>query len=377
MKRKSTALARVCFMLCLFALGACAETFDPAPSAIIVGNDNGLMTTERDAPLVVQFSEKIVRETLVARVVLAHLDLEENLPDERTPPDRAAFEADTLGLFSGKDPAAARGGEFSLTEPAQGSVLTFAPTQSFAISTPYMLIIEPGLEDGAGHPTRTRIKIPFAFGLVCSAARASLPSGYYFFLLNVDPPPVATQLRLDAHMLVDQEQGTWRALFTNARRVPALNARAGCPSDCGDQICRLYPEGTSACVLPSAPMGSVDELLDFLPVPEPPDGFTFSAAGCAADQADGSVAFGTDPFVIDLSIGGSIQVHTENTVVTGSFAADPGDPARLRAAGRVSVGLVQLNGQGTDSTQGTLAAINLFPEEVAEIESFGTPIPTL
>jgi hypothetical protein len=340
-------------MLCLFALGACAETFDPAPSAIIVGNDNGLMTTERDAPLVVQFSEKIVRETLVARVVLAHLDLEENLPDERTPPDRAAFEADTLGLFSGKDPAAARGGEFSLTEPAQGSVLTFAPTQSFAISTPYMLIIEPGLEDGAGHPTRTRIKIPFAFGLVCSAARASLPSGYYFFLLNVDP------------------------LFTNARRVPALNARAGCPSDCGDQICRLYPEGTSACVLPSAPMGSVDELLDFLPVPEPPDGFTFSAAGCAADQADGSVAFGTDPFVIDLSIGGSIQVHTENTVVTGSFAADPGDPARLRAAGRVSVGLVQLNGQGTDSTQGTLAAINLFPEEVAEIESFGTPIPTL
>jgi hypothetical protein len=364
-------------LLCLCALAACAETFDPAPGASIVGNENGLMTTERDAPLVVQFSEKIARETLVARIVLAELDLEENLPDERTPPDRTAFEADTIGLFSGKDPAASRGGEFSLTESAQGSVLTFVPPQSFAISTPYMLIIEPGLEDGTGHDTRTRIKIPFAFGLVCGSARASLPSGYYFFLLNVDPPPAATQLRLDAHMLVDQEQGTWRALFTNARRVPALNARVGCPSDCGDQICRLYPVGTSECVLPSAPMGSVDEFPDFVPVPDAPDGFTFSVAGCAADQPDGSVAFGTDQFAIDLSIGGSLQMHMENMFVTGSFVTDAADPARLRAAGRIAVGLVQVNGQGADSTQGTLAAISLLSDEVAEIESLGTAIPTL
>src|SRR6187397_2084962 len=82
------------------ALGALllagCETFDPPPHAAIDGAVNGVMTTPRDAGLLIRFDEPVPPGTLHVRIVKDIRDGENNLLDERQPPDPSGFESSTL-----------------------------------------------------------------------------------------------------------------------------------------------------------------------------------------------------------------------------------------------------------------------------------------
>ncbi len=364
-------MRRTLFALVL-ALGlAGCETFEPPPKPSIAGDVNGVMKTELDAPLVVDFSEPIVKSSLRIKVVKAQLDAEGNLLDEETPPKLDEFKASTLIAYQAAHPDDADlsyGGSFELTDTS----LTITPDKPFAVSVPYLLLVEPGLEDAAGHATVPRIRLPFTFQLE-GGGPTLLPTGYYYFLMNVDY--LSTQIQAYTYMKVDPETGAWRAIFTNANRRPALNSRPGCPSSCPTDtpICALLP--SPRCVKPSEKQTDLVQFTDFLPEPDPPNGYTFVADGFARDEADGTTAFGTAPFLIEVTIGtGGIKVDAENTRVAGIFRKH--EDGRWRGTGSLSVETVKLNNVGADPTKGTFDAMSLTADEVKAVESFGYPIPT-
>jgi hypothetical protein len=174
-------------------------------------------------------------------------------------------------------------------------------------------------------------------------------------------------------MKVDPETGIWRAIFTNANRLEALNSRPGCPSSCSSDtpVCALIP--TPRCVKPSEKQTALDQYVDFLPETAPPNGYTFVVDGFARDEATGT-AYGTAPFLIEVSIGtGGILVQAENTVIVGEFKQEAG---RWKASGSLSVEVVKLNGTGSSGTKGTFDAMSLSDAEKNDVESFGSPIPT-
>ena len=363
--KKSLALAALALLGC--------QTFDPPPSADLLSADNGVMTTTPDEPLVVQLSETFKTDTLKMEIVPAVIDKEENLLDEQKPPKTQEFKDSIVVAYDGarpNDESRTYGATFDLA----GRDMTITPTEPLAYSVPYLLLVEPGLEDLDGHATVPRQRLPFTYRLNGGGPN-SLPTGYYYFLMNVDY--LAVQIRVYAYMKVDPESGAWRAIFTKANRRTALNGRPGCPSCSGDTpVCSLYP-GPAACVKPSVKQGDLSEFKDFLPEKDPPDGYYFIADGFARDEPDGSIALGTAPFLIDIVIGtGAIDVRAEGTKVTGNFVQDPNDSERWVANGSLSVDVVKLNGNGADPTQGTFTAMNLKQSEVDEIEGFGYPIPT-
>ena len=109
-----------------------------------------------------------------------------------------------------------------------------------------------------------------------SGAKTALPTGYYFFLFDVDY--LSTQLQTYVHIDVSPAPGTWKGVFTDANRREALNSRPGCPSCALDApICALVP--SPRCVKASEKQGALDEYVDFLPEPDPPGGYTFVADG--------------------------------------------------------------------------------------------------
>jgi hypothetical protein len=367
-----------CFAaLFALALPAC-ETFDPPPKPIVEGLENGVMKKEPNEPLVVRFSEPIVQSSLRLKLVKAVMDAEENLLDEQDPPDLKGFKASTLVAFDGEthkpsdEPEETEknyGGKFDLT--ATG--LTIQPTKPFEVSTPYLMLVEPGLQDLDGHKTVPRIRLPFTYELQ-GGGPTTLPTGYYYFLLNVDY--LAVQIQVFTYMDVDPVTGIWRARFTNGNRLAQLNARDECkPLSCGGDtpICALLPK--PRCVKPSEKQTKLDQFVDFLPEAEPPNGYFFIADGFAKDETNGTTAFGTAPFLIEVTVGsGAILVNAENTRIAGVFRKH--DDQRWRATGSLSVEVVKLNGIGKDPTKGTFEAMSLFPDEVEKVASYGTPIST-
>jgi hypothetical protein len=177
-------------------------------------------------------------------------------------------------------------------------------------------------------------------------------------------------------MQVDPETGVWKAIFTNGNRREALNQRPGCPASCpaATPICALLP--SPACVKQSEKQTDLAQFVDFLPEPDPPYGYTFVANGVVRDEPNGTTAFGTAPFLIEVTIGtGKVKVQAEDTQISGVFAKD--GEGRWRGNGTVSVAVVKLNGIGKDPTKGTFAAMSLTADEVEKVESFGYPIPVL
>ncbi len=348
------------------------QKFDPPPEVRIANNDNGVMTQEADAPFVLLFSEPIEKNTFRTKLIRAVLDSEGNLLDETDPPDLDGFLANTLVAFDGSDPENEDkdfGGTFDLTEDR----LSIEVGAGFQVSQLYYALVEPGLADKDGHKTIPRQRLPFHFELA-GGGPTILPTGYYYFVFDVDPPPLATQIQVFGYMKVNPDTGAWRAIFTNANRRPALNARPGCPSSCPSDlpICALVP--SSRCVKPSEKQTSLVEFVDFLPEVDPPDGYTFIADGYA-DGLDGDIALGTAPFLIDLTIGtGGINIRAENSKVSGVFKQDAS--GRFVGTGSISVERVKLNGIGEDPTKGVFNAMTLTKEEVSAVEAFGYPIPT-
>jgi hypothetical protein len=368
MQRLPFALLAV--LLALLGLTACQE-FDPPPKPRVEGLDNGVMTTAPDAPFVIQFSEPFVRSSLRVKLVKAIVDSEGNLLDEQSPPDPDAFRESTVVAFDGRaedDEDRTYGGKFEVGE----STLSIDPQNAFAVSSPYLLLIEPGLEDLEGHVTKPRVRIPFTFQLKGGGATA-MPTGYYYFILNVDY--LATQIQVFSYLEMDPVTGIWRSRFTNGNRLPQLNGRPGCPASCATDtpICALVP--TARCVKPSEKQTSLEQYVDFLPEEAPPNGYFFIADGFVKDETNGTTAFGTSPFLIAVTVGtGGILVNAENTRISGVFREHA--DGRWRATGSLSVEVVKLNGIGKDPTKGTFEAMSLTDAEVKQVESFGIPIPT-
>lgn len=358
------------FVTALVLLGC--QTFDPPPKVTIQGSENGVMKTQPDEPFVLLFSEPIRQGSFKTKLVKAVTDGEGNLLDEQDPPDLEAFLANTAVAFDGADPEnedKSYGATFDLTD----TQLSMEVGAGFQISAPYLAIIEPKLEDKDGHFTLPRQKLPFTFQLE-GGGPTTLPTGYYYWLFDIEPPPLQTQIQVFTYMKVDPATGHWRANFTNANRRAALNSRPGCPA-CADltPVCALIP--TPRCVKPSDKQIDIAEWVDFLPEKDPPDGYYFIADGFARDEADGKISLGTAPFLIDINIGaGNINIRAENTKVIGAFEMDTN--GRLVATGSVSIEVVKVNGTGKDPTDGIFKAFLLTDEEVAAVEAFGYPIPT-
>lgn len=358
------------FSALLFSISC--ENFDPPPHLTINGSDNGIMSNQPADPLVLKVSEPFERGSLRLKIVPAILDGEKNLLDEQSPPKLDEFKDTIIAAYDGsrpEDEAATFGASFDV----QGTQITITPNKPLGFSVPYLVLVEPGLEDLDGHATVPRTRLPFTF-ILSGGGPTTLPTGYYYFLLNVDF--LSTQIQTYAYMDINPDTGSWRAKFTNGNRLPALNSRPGCPSCSGiTPVCALIP--SARCVKPSEKQTAIVEYTDFLPEEPPPDGYAFVADGFVRDEADGTVGFGTAPFLIDVTIGsGSIRVEGERSKFSGTFTKSTTVPGRWEAKGAISVDVVKINGVGADSTKGNFEAISLSADEVADVESFGYPIPT-
>jgi hypothetical protein len=363
---------RSLILLAALSLVGC-ERFDPPPEPRIADSENGIMTRTPEDPIVLSFSEEYKQDTLRVKMVPAVFDAEGNLLDEQKPPKLEEFEATTLLAYDGARPddyLATLGGTF--TPDARGLVIDPQVTPSY--SNPYLLLVEPGLEDLDGHATVPRIRLPFVYELP-EGGPTKLPTGYYYFILNVDY--VSTQIQAFAYLNVDADTGQWSGVFTNASRLEVLNSRPGCPSNCDGEtpVCALVP--SPQCVKPSLKQQVLAEFSDFVPEVDPPNGYIFPSEGFAQDQADGSIAFKTSPFLIDIVVGtGGVNVRAEGSKISAVFVESESEPGRLMATGSISVDVIKLNGTGADPTQGTLLAMSLTQAEVDQVEALGLPIPT-
>lgn len=348
------------------------ETFDPPPSPSVDGLDNGIMSTEPDAPFVIEFSEPIVKSSLRTKIVPYVVDSEGNLLDEQSNPDPEKFKETTLVAFNGAapdDPDKSYGATFELTDKK----LTITREKRFDVSAGHLALFEPGLADLDGHETVPRIRIPFTYQLP-GGGPTQMPTGYYYFLINVDY--ISTQIQAFTYMKIDPVTGVWKAIFTNGNRLEALNKRPGCPSGCSGAtpVCALLP--SAHCAKPSEKQTTLEQYVDFLPDKDPPNGYVFVANGVVRDEPNATTAFGTAPFLIEVTIGtGGILVQAEDTKISGIFRLH--DDGRWRGTGTASVKVVKLNGIGKDPTKGTFEAMSLTEDEVKAVESFGYPIPTL
>lgn len=373
----------------LVALDAC-ETFDDAPTASLVGEQQTRMTTDPADPLVIEFSEPIVGSTLRVKLLelrRGDLDGELDLPDEQDPPDLEKMKERTLLAYDGAapgDPERTYGGAFELAPDRRSFTISpqrYDPNfdemkdRDLSVGTAYVLLVEPGLKDDAGIATRPRTRVPFTYPLAGGGPTA-LPSGYFFFLMDLDL--LAQQLQLYAHLVVDPATGDWQGIYTDSDR-PTVR-RPGCPVCPAEKpACQLLNPALDRCVLVSDKMTALEQFADHVPVPDPPGGYVFRVNGFARDEADGTIAFGTAPFEIDIAIGtGQIRVQATRTVITGSFRrAEILGVERWVAVGSAAVDAVFLNGVPSGTAEGTLSAMDITAEEVAATESLGQVVPTV
>ncbi len=369
----------IIFAVFALSFGASCETFDPAPSVTLDNDVNGAMTVDSTQPLVVRFSEPVEPGTIRIKVISLDvdnaIDYEGNLLDEQSPPQLQAFKDSTVIAYDGAHPddeTRSYGGTFELD--AKHTALTITPGVSLNVTVPYMLLIEPGLSDTAGNVTVPRIRLPFTYPLK-GGGPTSLPSGYYYFLINVDF--LAQQIRTYSYLDVDPVTGEWHGVFTEAVRRDVLNTRPGCPSSCPEAtpICQLLNPALASCVKQSEHQNKLTEFPDFIPDPNPGTGFVFRVVGFARDEANGTISFGTAPFNIDLLIGAT-KVTTHGSVITGKFTESPTEPGRFVATGSIAVDVVQINGNDGGPTKGTLQAMTMTQDEIDGVEAFGTKVPT-
>ena len=256
-------------------LGAACQSFEAPPEPSIDGLQSGVLS-DVNAPLRLRFSKPIDPATLRVKVVRYETDDEGNLPDERPEPQELA------PLFSHDPDEGDKAGKSSIEENDQSFIVT--PLARFPVGTKLALLVEPGLATKDGVTTNSRRKILFAYNFDCKGGKGSkvLATGPYFLLLDVEQP-LGTQIQLFGWMQVDPATGLFAGQFTNADRNPDRSRCGGrCPAT---QVCRTLP--AEDCVVPSLRCANEDEFPDFVVNATPPTGYSFTASGCAEDQADG------------------------------------------------------------------------------------------
>jgi len=332
-----------------FGVPAC-ETYDAPPNVFLNDLVDGTLADNK-APLVITFSEAVDPATLSLKVALFETDTEGNLFDEDTGKDDEG-EATELATFFVHDPTKKKtdeGGEGKLSR--DGLTYTITLTEPLPIGPALALLIEPGLADSSGIRTETRQRISFAYRFACSDAGVSqiFKTGAYFFVADVEKP-IPTQLQLIVWFDLDPVTGVVTGQFTNADRLPGTTC--GCAADDG---CSSVGE---KCVLPSAKAGSEDEYKHFLfPNASPPEGYTFRASVCVADQPDGTVSFANAP--VDVAIE-QPPVTVVGTRLTAQFVVDA--DGVLRCSGSLTGEEVLLGVANSGAASGTFTG-RFIPED--------------
>lgn len=297
--------------LALILCAGCGE-YDSPPQVVLPQAVDGVLVNPT-APLVVGFHEPIDLDTLKLKIIRYETNSEGQLGDEDSDP---ATELDILYEHTGPLDADVGGTGYLDETGAQWWAELFT---TFPIGPRLAVIIEPGLKDLAGNEWKVRQTLIFGFEFECSegAPSATFPSGTYVFLVNVDDP-IATQIQLFGHIIVDNEYGVYVGQFTNADR----NENLDCGLVCEDgEVCSLLPE--PRCVLPSADMSSPYEFSDYVPNAAPPKGYSFTIKGCVRDLEDGTVAFGNQP--VDVVVTSPPVIVKGINFNAGFTYADNGD----------------------------------------------------
>src|ERR1019366_6556281 len=125
------------------------------------------------------------------------------------------------------------------------------------------VLIEPGLAAATHDSTATtavRKRLLFSYSFTCSGAGTKrLPSGAYFFLLDVEQP-IGTQIKIFADLAVDAPTGRFVGQFTFAARI--TDSTRCSPACTSGQVCQTLP-GPPGCVVPSTRAGTPAEWPDF------------------------------------------------------------------------------------------------------------------
>lgn len=322
---------------------ACDEfTHDSPPRPEIAGVVDNVLT-DFEAPVVVTFSEPVDPATLKVKLVLFDLDDEGNLADED---DDAATVLTEFFTFDGATNASTLG-VGTLSE--DGRTLTIDPATSLPVGPSLAVLVEPGLADAEGNTWEVRQRLVFGYSLACAegqGAPTTFPSGYYFFLADIEQP-LPIQLQLLAYLDVDPATGGFVGQFTNADRN---RDGSRCSPACGaEDACQTIPD--EQCVAPSTPAGSEDEFSDYVPNFTPPTGFSFRAVGCIVETEGGSVFINvpTDVNVLQPA------VYVEGIKLSLQFAQD-GDA--YRGSGVSGANQVFLGGPGASPAGAAKGTVN-------------------
>lgn len=335
-------------LLAAVAGAASCETYDSPPRPSIEGLVDGLLA-DRDAPIIIRFSEPIDPDTLKVKIVKLEVDVEGNLADEDDD------EATVLSELFGYDPITNNkfGGTGELISGNTGFRIT--PSVPLPLGPSLAILIEAGLADEAGKEWLVRQRLVFAYKLECDGSTGGtdkFPSGTYFFVANV-AKPIQTQIQLWGAVIVDPETGSFRGQFTNADRNPDPN-RCDPPCD-ATQACRLLP--SEECVTPSEEAGTEDEYPDYLPNDVLPVGYSFTVGGCVVDTGD-SVAFVNLPADVDIT---TPDVYVQGIQLVASFKDVDGV---LRGTGPVTAEQVFIGETPSGPASGTLVARQVPDDEV-------------
>jgi hypothetical protein len=336
-------------VLALLVGPSCQKYVSP-PVPTIDGLADGVLS-DPASPLVIDFSTAIDPSTLSVKVIRFDPDAEGQLPDETGDPTVS------LDPLFAHDPVNGDSGGTGTLDPTN-TVFTIAPLARLPVGPKLAVLIEPGLKDAAHDATATtavRKRLLFSYSFTCTGTGSKLlPSGAYFFLLNV-VQPLGTQIKVFADLDVDAASGRFVGQFTFAQR---LTDPTRCTPACTDgDVCQTLP-GPPACVVPSTRAGTPAEWPDFYANATPPVGFSFTVNGCAEDQSDGTATFATEPANMVVQ---QPAVSVNGLVVIASFAPDGmGD---MVATGSVTGDDIVFGTSHLGQGSGNVAAQSIAPSE--------------
>ncbi len=299
----------------------CWGQYHAAPEPSLVDTDKNFLT-DPAAPIRVRFDPPADPSTLRLKLVRYVTDAEGNLPDEDDDPktnflykDDPDTEEKRNVLFEHDPGKPDFGGKL---DAGDGSVVSISLDDQPPVGPRLALLVEPGTAAKDGTTIVHRRRLLFGYQFQCSgAASTKLPSGAYFFLVDLEAPIQGVQIRLLSWLDIDPSTGRFKGRMTNASRSPN---RPGCGSCSDGNVCRTLPPEHAGCVKPSERPLTTSEYPDFYANDVPPIGFTFEVSGCAEDSGD-STKFAIAP--VDVFVQQPLVTVT-NTTLSASFKQEGG-----------------------------------------------------